>query len=150
MGSETCDAFSYSLASSSFDYGNAESTGHNDGDGTMEAMTFGNATSYWKKKPTNGTGPWVMADIENGMYPGDDKIDVDKIPTMGYEYATAMLKGHVCEMAIKGGDATQGKLISLYDGVRPEHGRYDPMRYACSTLCCSVFYFIFFPEKLVD
>lgn len=52
-----------------FDYGNAESDGGDDGDGTMEALCFGNSTGYWRKKPKDGTGPWIMADIENGMYP---------------------------------------------------------------------------------
>eukprot|EP00040_Diaphanoeca_grandis_P018700 m.98351 g.98351 ORF g.98351 m.98351 type:complete len:499 (-) comp27056_c0_seq1:164-1660(-) len=111
-----------------FDYGNAETDAHDDGGGTMEAICFGNATKYWRKKPINGTGPWVMADIEAGMYPGDDHIDPDTIPTMSTPYVTAMLKGRVCEMSLKGADATTGDLMTLYDGVRPEHGHYNPMK----------------------
>eukprot|EP01044_Picomonas_judraskeda_P005443 COSAG03_NODE_514_length_7269_cov_6.491353_3_plen_218_part_00 len=69
-----------------------------------------------------------MADIENGMYAGDDDIDADAVPTWGIDYVTAMLKGRHCEMALKGGNAQHGVLTTLYDGVRPQHNFYQPMR----------------------
>ena len=50
-----------------FDYGNAESTAHDSGDGTMEAIYFGNDANWWHELPANKTGPWIMADIENGV-----------------------------------------------------------------------------------
>jgi non-reducing end alpha-L-arabinofuranosidase len=50
-----------------FDYGNAEKSNNNDGNGTMEAIFFGN-TKYWGYG--SGPGPWVMADLENGLWPG--------------------------------------------------------------------------------
>ena len=39
-----------------------------------------------------------------------------------------MLKGRKCEMSLKGGDAQQGELITKYDGGRPTHADYNPMR----------------------
>jgi hypothetical protein len=50
-----------------FDYGNAEAKAHDSGDGTMEAIYFGNDEAWWRERPANKTGPWIMADIENGM-----------------------------------------------------------------------------------
>eukprot|EP00035_Acanthoeca_spectabilis_P005978 m.119347 g.119347 ORF g.119347 m.119347 type:complete len:496 (-) comp13291_c0_seq1:2369-3856(-) len=111
-----------------FDYGNAETDAKDDGAGTMEAIYFGNSTKWWKNKPKNTTGPWVCADLEQGMYPGDDFINPDTIPTMNTQYVTAMLKGRVCEMTLQGGDAQQGALTRLYRGRRPEHDSYNPMR----------------------
>lgn len=71
----------------------------------------------------------TLQDIENGMYAGDDNIDPEKIPTWGAtEFVTAMLKGRPCEMSLKGGNAQEGKLVTLYDGVRPQHNLYAPMR----------------------
>eukprot|EP00039_Didymoeca_costata_P007291 m.98259 g.98259 ORF g.98259 m.98259 type:complete len:429 (+) comp13628_c0_seq1:533-1819(+) len=111
-----------------FDYGNAETSGHDNGDGTMEAIYFGNDVRWWKDPPTNTTGPWIMADIENGMYAGDDHIDPNSIPTMGYPFVTAMLKGKPCEFTIKGGNSQEGSIAKLYDGPRPQHGAYIPMK----------------------
>lgn len=42
------------------------------------------------------------------------------------EYVTAMVKGGVNGFALKGGDATQGKLKTMYEGARPNG--YQPMR----------------------
>ncbi|HMC93314.1 MAG TPA: arabinofuranosidase catalytic domain-containing protein, partial [Polyangia bacterium] len=50
-----------------WDYGNAETTNHDDGAGTMEAVYFGNYTHQGKG---GGNGPWVMADMENGVFAG--------------------------------------------------------------------------------
>src|SRR5207247_1137477 len=50
-----------------FDYGNAERNSRDNGNGTMEAIYFGNI-KVWGYG--TGTGPWVMADLENGLYSG--------------------------------------------------------------------------------
>ena len=39
------------------DYGNAETNNLDDGDGTMEAIYFGNA--HWQNNTGEGMGPWV-------------------------------------------------------------------------------------------
>jgi hypothetical protein len=97
----------------------------------MEAIYFGNDSNWWREKPAadNKLGPWIMADIENGMYAGDDYIDPNALPTWGnVSYVTAMLKGRFCEFSLKGADATSGALKTLYDGVRPQHNLYSPMK----------------------
>jgi non-reducing end alpha-L-arabinofuranosidase len=48
-----------------FDYGNAETDNLDDGNGTMEAIYFGTCTGWGKG---SGSGPWVMADLENGLF----------------------------------------------------------------------------------
>src|ERR1700758_5441376 len=50
-----------------FDYGNAETNNDDDGDGTMEAIYFGNL-KVWGYG--TGHGPWIMADMENGLFSG--------------------------------------------------------------------------------
>ena len=52
-----------------FDYGNAETTSNDDGNGTMEALYFG-AGVVWGTGYGGKPGPWVMADLENGLYAG--------------------------------------------------------------------------------
>jgi len=46
-----------------------ETNNKDDGDATMEAVYFGNSKSWGKG---TGTGPWVMADMENGLFAGKD------------------------------------------------------------------------------
>jgi hypothetical protein len=59
------------------------------------------------------------------MYPGNDTTVP---PPIEHDYVTAILKGHACEYAMKGGDAQAGRLTTYYDGIRPQHGAYNPMR----------------------
>ena len=54
-----------------FDYGNAEVDNNDDGKATMEALYFGTGTHPWSKGA--GSGPWIMADLEQGLYAGDAK-----------------------------------------------------------------------------
>ena len=50
-----------------FDYGNSETDDSDDGCGAMEAIYFGSA--HWVGNRGSGTGPWVGADLEQGMSP---------------------------------------------------------------------------------
>ena len=45
-----------------------------------------------------------------------------------FEFNTLMLKGQKCEMSLKGGNAQDGALMTKYDGGRPTHADYNPMR----------------------
>jgi non-reducing end alpha-L-arabinofuranosidase len=45
---------------------------------------------------------------------------------MAFPYVVAMVKGGTNGFALKGGDATKGKLTTLYDGPRPNG--YQPMK----------------------
>ena len=115
------------------DYGNAETDDLDDGDGTMEAVYFGNAS--WQGNAGSGDGPWVGIDLENGMYYGGNVSTASNEP-LAHEFVTALVKGRRGSMAILGGDATAGRLRSMYDGPRPPrasagpkpHDGYQPMR----------------------
>ena len=105
-----------------FDYGNAEIDALDHGKGTMEAVYFGNS-SGWAKGA--GKGPWVMGDLENGLWAGNETVQKSNTPTVG-EFITAMLKGQAGSFALKGGDATDATALhSLYYGPRPP--RYEVM-----------------------
>lgn len=66
----------------------------------------------------SGQGPWVMADLENGLW-GSNISKSKELPTVGAAFVTAMVKGDSGNhWAVKGGDANQATLTTLYDGVR--------------------------------
>jgi hypothetical protein len=107
-----------------FDYGNAETSNNDDGNGTMEAIYVGNC-SMWGKG--TGSGPWVMADLENGLFGGQSfSLNPNNVP-LNYDYVTAMVRGKAGGFAIKGGNSQSGPLQTMYDGARPANG-YDPMK----------------------
>ena len=130
-----------------FDYGNASVTQKNDGNGTAEAVYIGSGVIW-------GTGvgepPWVMADLENGLYPGwasdSDGDTVTGVPlsdgwsriqtntTASFDFVTAVVVGDTSEkndghgrFAIYAGDAQTGKLATMYDGIRPRKPGVVPM-----------------------
>lgn len=109
-----------------FDYGNAERTSSNDGEGTMEAVYFGSC-SVWGRGA--GQGPWVMGDLENGLWPGNATANPSN-PSLTYRYVTAMVKGGPAQAnrwMIRVGDAQAGGLATVFDGARPSV-RYSPMQ----------------------
>ena len=107
-----------------FDYGNAETNNIDDGVATMEAVYFGNSTQWGKG---SGVGPWVMADLENGVYAGGSTAVASTNTSLVASYVTAMLKGPSGNrFVLKGGDAQSGGLATLYDGARP--AGYSPQK----------------------
>ncbi len=108
-----------------FDYGNAETNNLDNGDATMEAVYFGSSTQW---AVGNGDGPWVLADLENGVFHGHDPHTVTETNTpIIADYVTAMLKGPSGNrFALKAGNAQSGSLITKYDGPRPDG--YSPMK----------------------
>ncbi|KAK4501105.1 hypothetical protein PRZ48_006911 [Zasmidium cellare] len=112
-----------------FDYGNAESdnTDHGSSDnGAMEAIYFG--TGDGSASSGSGSGPWVMADLENGLYSGYNHGNNNGDPTLNYRFVTAIVKGEPGNnWAIRGGDATSGTVSTFYEGQRPSGG-YNPMK----------------------
>ncbi len=118
-----------------FDYGNAETTRNNDGNGTMEAVYFGMGVIWGTG---SGSGPWVMADLENGLYPGWENGQDRNISTntsLLHDFVTAIIVGDTADknegkgrFAIYGGDAQAGELTEMYDGIRPEKPGYVPMQ----------------------
>lgn len=102
-----------------FDYGNTEVTNVDTGEGHMDALYFG---SRCKPGATClGSGPWVAADLENGLYQsadaGNDKLSYRGNPT---PFVTAFLKndGHTF-FELRSGDAQKGPLTQIYHGPLP-------------------------------
>ena len=108
-----------------FDYGNAETNNDDDGAGAMEAIYFGTETTWGRG---SGNGPWIMADLENGLFSGVNQHQNTNDPTINYRYTTAIIKGGPNHWAIRGGNAQSGNLSTFYDGVRPNVSGYNPMR----------------------
>ncbi|WP_034261464.1 arabinofuranosidase catalytic domain-containing protein [Actinospica robiniae] len=107
-----------------FDYGNAETDAHDDGNGTMEAIYFGTEKAWGYGA---GNGPWIMADMENGLYSGVNAGYNSNDPTTNYRYTTAMIEGGANQWAILGGNAQSGGLATDYSGARPNVSGYNPM-----------------------
>jgi len=107
-----------------FDYGNGPTSRTMSGGATMDSLYFGNSTTWGSG---NGTGPWVMADLEGGIYAQGGGGKNDKLLSLPYTYVTAVEKNNgTTELALKGGDATTGNLSTFYKGSLP--GGYSPMK----------------------
>jgi hypothetical protein len=107
-----------------FDYGNAEVNSHDTGNGHMEAIYFGDSTSWGSGA---GSGPWVMADLENGLFSGVSAGNNAGDPSISYRFVTAAVKGEPNQWAIRGANAASGALSTYYSGVRPSVSGYNPM-----------------------
>jgi hypothetical protein len=108
-----------------FDYGNAERNSRDNGNGTMEAIYFGNI-KVWGYG--TGNGPWIMADLENGLFSGVNAGYNANDPSVNYRFLTAIIKGEPNHWAIRGGNAQSGNLSTFYDGKRPNVTGYNPMK----------------------
>jgi hypothetical protein len=107
-----------------FDYGNAETSNDDTGNGHMEAIYFGNI-KVWGYG--TGNGPWIMADMENGLYSGVNAGYNANDPTISNRFTTAMIEGGPNQWAILGGNAQSGSVSTFYSGVRPNVSGYNPM-----------------------
>jgi len=115
----------YHNAGCCFDYGNVERNSTDEGDGAAEAIYFG-STTIWGKGA--GVGPWVMGDLENGLWPGN-VTPYEANTSLSFAFVTAMLKGDAAgqnHWALKSGNAQAGTLATLFDGQRP--ASRNPMR----------------------
>jgi hypothetical protein len=94
----------------------------------MEAVYFGTGGGWCGGPGSNASdrGPWVLADLENGLWgcdvPGGKNANNTGLP---FPFVTAMVKGGTDSFALKGADATEGALRVLWDGPRPPG--YQPM-----------------------
>ena len=107
-----------------FDYGNAETSNNDTGNGHMEAIYFGNI-KVWGYG--SGNGPWVMADLENGLFSGANVHLNSGDQSITSHYVTAIVKGGPNLWAIKAGNAQSGGLTTMYNGARPNASGYNPM-----------------------
>lgn len=100
-----------------FDYGNGETSRTYVAGPTMDAVNFSNCTIWGTGA---GSGPWVMADLEGGLYVKGSSGQNTQVPTLTYTYVTAMEKNNgTGTFAIKGADATTGALSTFYSGAVP-------------------------------
>ncbi|HTI27960.1 MAG TPA: arabinofuranosidase catalytic domain-containing protein [Kutzneria sp.] len=114
-----------------FDYGSGE-TSHNDtGNATMNAIEWG--TACWFGSCV-GSGPWVEADLENGMYHTGTGSNKDpNNPGVHFPFVSAWEKNNgTSNFTLKYGNATAGGLTTPYSGALPRG--YSPMKTEASIL----------------
>ncbi|KAF2795564.1 carbohydrate-binding module family 42 protein [Melanomma pulvis-pyrius CBS 109.77] len=107
-----------------FDYGNAETNNLDIGNGHMEAIYFGDSTAWGSG---SGSGPWIMADLENGLFSGSGAGNNAGDPSVSSRFLTAVIKGGPNKWAIRGANAASGSLSTYYSGARPSKSGYNPM-----------------------
>jgi sRNA-binding protein len=112
-----------------FDYGNSSTNGRAVGTGTMETTYFGTATAWGSG---DGPGPWIMADMEAGLFSGYEAKQNKGSPTIdSWRFVTAVVDGGGGNRwDLRGGDAQKGGLTTFYSGIRPgskTNSAYFPM-----------------------
>jgi hypothetical protein len=114
-----------------FDYGSGETSHNDDGNATMNAIEWG--TACWFGGCV-GTGPWVEADLENGMYHTNTGSTKDpNNPGVHHPFVSAWEKNNgTSNFTLKYGDATAGGLTTPYSGPLPNG--YSPMKLQPSIL----------------
>ncbi|KAI9667885.1 MAG: hypothetical protein M1821_000704 [Bathelium mastoideum] len=106
-----------------FDYGNAETSNKDTGDGHMEAVYYGTCTIWGTGA---GNGPWVMADLENGLFSTNSISKNNADPALSYRFVTGIVKGETNQWAIRGANAASGSVSTYFSGTRPSG--YNPMK----------------------
>ena len=100
-----------------FDYGNSSTNGRAVGRGTMETTYFGTSTNWGSG---NGDGPWIMADMESGLFSGYNAKKNDVPPITDWRFVAAYVNGGGGnKWDLRGGDATKTDVVTFYEGERP-------------------------------
>jgi len=100
-----------------YDYGNGEVSRLYVPGNSMDALYFGNGTQWGSG---NGSGPWVMADLEGGVFSGLTTGKNEMLISQPFTYVTAMEKNNgMTELALKAADATAATLNTYYKGRLP-------------------------------
>ncbi len=112
-----------------FNYGNTSTNSRAVGRGTMETVYFGTATAWGSG---NGPGPWIMSDMEAGLFSGYSAKQNVANPTIdSWRFVTGVVNGGGGnKWEIRGGNAQEGRLTTFYSGLRPgsnENNFYYPM-----------------------
>jgi hypothetical protein len=117
-----------------YDYGNMETTVHDDGPGTMSALYFGSSTDWTKGA---GNGPWGMTDYENGLFsgavkdPGGTNQNYPSLAYPGNNIVTVLTKSNgTTTWVLKAGNAASGALNTYWNGALPAttSSYYSPLR----------------------
>jgi hypothetical protein len=99
-----------------YDYGNGETGRAYVAGPSMDSIYFGNNTTWGKGA---GSGPWIMADMEDGMVAGNTNPNNNN-PSQTATYITAIEKNNgTTEWALRGADATKGTLTTYFKGALP-------------------------------
>lgn len=102
------------------DFGNVETSAVDNGAGHMDAV---NVSVMCGAAPCQAPGPWVQADLENGVFHGTGS---NTSPGNPARFITAVLKNDgVANYELRGGDATKSTLTTWYTGPLPSG--YAPM-----------------------
>jgi non-reducing end alpha-L-arabinofuranosidase len=111
-----------------FDYGNAETNARDNGNGHMGAVYFGKLCWFGGVVAGQcaGSGPWVMADLENGLFAGANGTNLNNTGRSS-TFVTGMVKMNSTTYAIKDGDANTGGLKTDYNGPLPTTSGYTPL-----------------------
>lgn len=112
-----------------FNYGNTSTNSRAVGRGTMETVYFGIATAWGSG---SGPGPWIMSDMEAGLYSGYNAKQNINDPTIdSWRFVTGVVNGGGGnQWEIRGGNAQKDGLTKFYSGPRPgshENDYYYPM-----------------------
>ncbi len=100
-----------------YDYGTAQVSRDYEGGPTMDSVYFGNCTIWGTGA---GDGPWVMADMEDGIVSGSNTSQNPNLTSLPFPYVTAIEKNNgTTEYALKGADATSPALNTYYQGSLP-------------------------------
>jgi hypothetical protein len=95
----------------------------------MGAVYFGTLCWFGFVVPGQcaGSGPWVMADLENGLFAGGNGSNTANTGRNS-TFVTAMTKNNgTSTYAIKDGNAQSGSLATRYNGALPTQSGYRPM-----------------------
>jgi hypothetical protein len=106
-----------------FDFGSGETSHTDTGNGHMNAIEWGNACWFGG---CTGPGPWVEADLENGMYSTNTGPNTASNPGVSYPFVSAWEKNNgTSNFTLKYGNATAGGLTTTWSGSLPNG--YSPM-----------------------
>jgi non-reducing end alpha-L-arabinofuranosidase len=109
-----------------FDFGNAETSGTDNGDGHMDAISFTGIRGYGADP--RSSGPWVQADLENGLF-ASDGAPVGGNAGNTSEFVTAIVNSDgSASYDVKDGNARSGGLTTDYSGPLPDLGGYIPLK----------------------
>jgi hypothetical protein len=107
-----------------FDFGNAEANNHDTGDAHMDSVNL--STTCFDGGTCSGNGPWVQADLENGLFMGSTYTNTANKGN-STPFVTAMLDNTAqSTFALSGGDSTSGGLSQWYNGALPSG--YAPLK----------------------
>jgi Alpha-L-arabinofuranosidase B, catalytic/Ricin-type beta-trefoil lectin domain len=108
-----------------FDFGNGEANNDDNHAAHMDAVNL-SPTCFGPGGVCTGSGPWVQADLEDGLFMGSKFTNTANLGN-ATPFVTAMLGNNgQSAFSLNGGDATSGGLTTWYNGALP--AGYAPMQ----------------------